>query len=174
MRMFERYFATEADMQAWASSIVASFAGVGVCYLVGNLGVGKTSFCRAMIRALGHDGAVKSPTYTLLEQYDLGDMTVCHFDLYRLADPEEFYFLGVDELLGDGDLWLVEWPEKGGDLLPPADVVVELSYPTGKSLKGEGYALTDGSDSTAPHGRCMVLKSVSPRGENLINALNAL
>jgi tRNA threonylcarbamoyladenosine biosynthesis protein TsaE len=96
-----------------------------VC-LHGELGAGKTTLVRGLLRALGHRGSVKSPTYTLLEPYDLPNCRVYHFDFYRILDPQELDFIGLDELLDDAALKLVEWPERAGDRLPAADVDVHL------------------------------------------------
>lgn len=96
-------------------------------YLQGDLGAGKTCLARGVMRGLGHAGAVKSPTYTLLEPYEDARIPVCHFDLYRLGDPGEVEFLGVDECFGAGRLCLVEWPERGAGVLPPADLVIRLT-----------------------------------------------
>ena len=98
----------------------------GVVTLHGDLGAGKTTLARACLRALGAVGAVKSPTYTLVEPYALGDLRVLHMDLYRLSEPEELYGLGVFDEPPSGAWWLVEWPEKGGALLPPATLEIHL------------------------------------------------
>lgn len=98
----------------------------GVVTLHGDLGAGKTTLARACLRGLGVVGAVKSPTYTLVEPYSLGDLRVLHMDLYRLSEPEELYGLGVFDEPPSGAWWLVEWPEKGGALLPPSTLEIHL------------------------------------------------
>lgn len=97
-----------------------------VVYLQGDLGAGKSTLARALLRALGVSGAIKSPTYTLVERYPLADGEAAHLDLYRIADGAELDFLGLDELAAEAGLWLVEWPERGGGALPAADLLVAL------------------------------------------------
>jgi len=99
----------------------------GVIYLSGDLGAGKTTLARGFLRALGVSGAVRSPTYTLLELYEVGALTAVHLDLYRLRDPSELDNLGLREWARAGHIWLVEWPERGSDRLPGADLVVRLA-----------------------------------------------
>ncbi|QIT56020.1 tRNA (adenosine(37)-N6)-threonylcarbamoyltransferase complex ATPase subunit type 1 TsaE [Aquisalimonas sp. 2447] len=98
-----------------------------VVALQGDLGAGKTTLVRGLLRAAGHTGPVRSPTYTLMEPYDLGDRRVLHLDLYRLADPGELDFLGLRDELADGVLVLVEWPERGVGVMPPWGLEVGLS-----------------------------------------------
>lgn len=99
-----------------------------VVHLQGDLGSGKTSLARALLRALGVKGPIRSPTYTLIERYALAGGGECaHLDLYRIADPEELDYLALDELATAARIWLVEWPQRGIARLPPADLVVELS-----------------------------------------------
>ena len=123
----ELFLADPAATEALARTLAAAAPVGAVVFLGGPLGAGKSSLARAWLRALGVQGAIKSPTYTLVERYPLpAGGEAAHLDLYRLADAAELDFLGLDEL-ADARLWLVEWPERGALGLPPPDLRVELA-----------------------------------------------
>ncbi len=97
-------------------------------YLYGDLGAGKTALMRGLLRQAGHGGAVKSPTYSLVEEYHLPEHRVFHFDLYRLKDPEELEWFGINDYLSQEALCCIEWPQMGEGHLPPADIELKLSH----------------------------------------------
>lgn len=99
-------------------------------HLLGELGAGKTTLARGFMRGCGIAAAVRSPTFTLVQVYEAGSQTLVHLDLYRLADPSELEHLGLEEWDRASCLWLIEWPQRGANLLPPADLVVTLTAGT--------------------------------------------
>lgn len=111
--------------EALGHALAATRPAQAVVYLQGDLGAGKSTLARAMLRALGVQGAIRSPTYTLVERYPLEHGEAWHLDLYRIGDAGELEFLGLDDAVAN--LWLVEWPERGRGGLPPADLRVELA-----------------------------------------------
>ena len=117
--------ATVSFGEVFGQALVAAGAEVMVCFLEGDLGAGKTTFTRGVLQSLGHTGAVKSPTYTLVEPYEHCAPPAYHFDLYRLAEPEELEYMGIRDYLGQG-LCLIEWPTRGHGFLPAPDIVVSM------------------------------------------------
>lgn len=125
---------TAADTEAlggrMAGALIPPQAAPAVLYLSGELGAGKTTFARGFLSSLGVPGPVRSPTYTLLELYAAGALTVVHLDLYRLNQSAEIEGLGLREWLEPKHVWLIEWPERAGGRLPPADVTLAFSVGT--------------------------------------------
>lgn len=117
----------ERATQSFAAQVAKLLPTKALFFLYGDLGSGKTTFCRALLHGLGHQGKVKSPTYTLVEDYKLNEYEIFHFDLYRLADPQELEFIGIEDYLAQDAVWLIEWPEKGQGFLPNADLSLTLS-----------------------------------------------
>ncbi len=125
----------EEAMVAFGRKIAEVTRGVGVVFLEGDLGAGKTTLSRGIIRGLGHAGAVKSPTFTLVEPYEIGDIRAFHFDLYRLVDPEELEYMGIRDYFDGAALCLVEWPRRGEGFLPKPDLTITISpHNGGRSL----------------------------------------
>ncbi|MBD9602024.1 tRNA (adenosine(37)-N6)-threonylcarbamoyltransferase complex ATPase subunit type 1 TsaE [Pseudomonas sp. PDM10] len=130
------YLADEEAMTAFGARIAKTTQGHGLIFLEGDLGAGKTTLSRGIIRGLGHVGAVKSPTFTLVEPYEIGEIRAFHFDLYRLVDPEELEYLGIRDYFDDDALCLIEWPEKGAGFLPKPDLTITIGpQDSGRSLK---------------------------------------
>lgn len=124
---FNLTLSNEQDTARFAQALTQSVKA-GLIFLIGDLGAGKTTLTRYWLQSLGHQGAVKSPTYTLVEPYTIEGQSVFHFDLYRLQDPYELELMGIrDYLEADNCLSLVEWPSKGEGVLPEADVVIEIN-----------------------------------------------
>jgi tRNA threonylcarbamoyladenosine biosynthesis protein TsaE len=126
----------------------------GLCiYLEGDLGAGKTTLTRGLLKSKGHSSAVKSPTYTLVEQYQFDQLDIYHFDLYRLADPEELDFVGIRDYFHSSAVCLVEWAERGAGILPACDLRIIISV--------------DG------RGRVCELRANTTKGEQLLETIEA-
>lgn len=125
--MFEREIFGEEAMELFGEQLATTLGKGGVVYLDGNLGMGKTTLVRGMLRGLGYSGPVKSPTYTIVEPYELDTIEAYHFDLYRISDPEELEYMGIRDYFKDQALCLIEWAEMGEGVLPQPDWVVHLS-----------------------------------------------
>lgn len=145
----------EAATQALGQALAPLVQGGMVVFLEGDLGSGKTTLVRALLRRLGHTGPVKSPTYTLVEVYKLSSLYLYHFDFYRFNHPDEFLDAGLDEYFRQGALCFVEWPEKAGTYLPPPDLRVVFSQ------DGEG-------------GRTVVLQPGSEEGKRCVKQLSSV
>ena len=129
--------ATEQLGAAWAACLKPPL----VIYLEGDLGAGKTTFTRGLLRGLGYLGAVKSPTYALVESYALPDWHLHHFDLYRFNSPQEWLDAGLDELVGADSVCVIEWPQQGAGFAPAPDIRISLV------VQNEGRLCTINADS---------------------------
>lgn len=115
-------------MMAFGGKLAEDFPNGGIIRLIGDLGAGKTTLVRGLLRHLGFEGIVKSPTYTLVEPYELKDRKIYHFDLYRLGDPEELEYMGGRDYWESDALCLIEWPDQAKGYLPEADLTVNIDY----------------------------------------------
>ncbi|MBI0067547.1 MULTISPECIES: tRNA (adenosine(37)-N6)-threonylcarbamoyltransferase complex ATPase subunit type 1 TsaE [unclassified Snodgrassella] len=122
-----------------------------IIWLEGDLGAGKTTFTRGLLNALGYNGAVKSPTYNIVETYFFNGFNLNHFDLYRFQSPEEWLDAGLDELITADSINLIEWPQLGGDLAPPADIILNITV--------------------SSSGRTVQINAVTAHGINILNKI---
>ncbi len=120
------YIEDEAAMLVFGAQLATVLLPGSVVFLHGELGVGKTTLVRGFLRTLGFDRAVKSPTYTLVESYSSGGHKVFHFDLYRLAEPDELEYMGIRDYFDSSAICFIEWPERGSGLLPSP--VLEITF----------------------------------------------
>ncbi|MDQ2993863.1 MAG: tRNA (adenosine(37)-N6)-threonylcarbamoyltransferase complex ATPase subunit type 1 TsaE [Pseudomonadota bacterium] len=118
---------SEAAMHEFSAKLAAQVKAPCIIYLQGELGAGKTTLTRGFLRALGYDGPVKSPTFTLIETYEVNDKKIFHVDLYRLTDPDELEFIGLSDYFTNDTIGLIEWPERGADFLPAPDLICRIT-----------------------------------------------
>ena len=132
---------TAEETEAFGAQLFYALPHQCVIFLLGDLGAGKTTLVRGFMRAAGYKGAVKSPTYNIVEEYRLGKRLYFHFDLYRLVDPEELEWIGIGDYLQQQSICFFEWPEKGEGYLGTADVVLSMtSMENGRKLVIEKLA----------------------------------
>jgi tRNA threonylcarbamoyladenosine biosynthesis protein TsaE len=143
--------ADESATIAFAQRLATQLQPGLVIYLQGNLGAGKTTLVRGVLRALGYDGRVKSPTYTLLETYQIATLNLCHFDLYRMNHDEEWESAGFRDEFNGRNIFFIEWPNKAENLLPPCDLEITLAI--------------------LPHGRSVEVRSFSTLGHRCLESL---
>lgn len=155
LRAMRAHVASATDMEAFGARIATGLRPGIVVTLSGELGAGKTTLVRGMLRGLGWTGPVKSPTYTLVEHYVLSRLYFYHFDFYRLDDPDEWETAGFGDYFGDDSVCVVEWPERVGSHLPAADLTIDITYA--------------GSSSDA--GRNVSCIAHSPVGERCLSAM---
>jgi tRNA threonylcarbamoyladenosine biosynthesis protein TsaE len=135
------FLADSEAMEAFGARLADCTSGGEAIYLHGELGAGKTTLVRGFMHGLGHRGAVKSPTYTLVEPYELGARRAYHFDLYRLGEPEELEYMGIRDYLDGEAVLLVEWPQRGEGILPAPDLDITIEYAeTGRNLSMDSHS----------------------------------
>ncbi|MCL4315423.1 MAG: tRNA (adenosine(37)-N6)-threonylcarbamoyltransferase complex ATPase subunit type 1 TsaE [Gammaproteobacteria bacterium] len=138
-------------MLAFGAELARQLRAGDRIYLSGELGAGKTTLVRGLLRGLGHQGAVKSPTFTLVEPYELAGFTIYHFDLYRIKSPLELMDMGLEDYLAPHAICLLEWPERGAGVLPEPDITLTLGLNN--------------------HGRLLNLNAKTARGEEILGAM---
>ena len=154
LESLNRELPDEAATGVLGGALASSLTPGTVVWLEGDLGAGKTTLVRGLLRALGYEGPVKSPTYTLVEVYVVSSIYWYHFDFYRFSDPEEFADAGLDEYFRGDAVCLVEWPDKARGFVPLPDLVLRFCFPT-----------------AAESGRSTTLLACSERGQSCLNAL---
>jgi len=151
MTRYETILKSFEEMEVFAATIAQLVTAPCYIALQGDLGAGKTTFARGFLQALGYKGNVKSPTYTILEPYQIDSLTVNHFDLYRMSDPDELELIGAHEMFSENCINLIEWPEQGEGWLPTMDLWIEITH-----LK---------------QGRHVCVKASSVKGEKILQSL---
>lgn len=149
----------EAELADWAARLASGLQAGTVIFLQGDLGAGKTTLARALLRALGWQGSVKSPTYTLVESYPLAAFTLHHSDLYRIAEADELEAIGLRDQLNDESVWLIEWPERGIGFLPEPDLRIVLS--------GSGEHRSLHAEAHSPRGQALLVAATAVTADRL-------
>ena len=144
----------EESMVEFGGKLAETLLVGAIITLNGDLGAGKTTLSRGMLNRLGHSGAVKSPTYTIVEPYQLDIGNVYHFDLYRVNDPQELDYIGFSDYLDQGALSLIEWPERGDGYLTSTDVSIEIEH--------------------LAHGRCVCVAALTHKGCSVLAGLRKI
>lgn len=148
----EFHFTDEPAVELWAQQFAVLLRPPLHLYFSGELGVGKTTLIRAILRALGVQGRIKSPSFAIVESYEVNEILIYHLDLYRIADPEALEYIGIYDYLAAKALCFIEWPERGGDLIPTADLSFSLSMAT--------------------QGRECKITANTPRGKQVLNVMS--
>jgi len=140
-KQIQKYFANEVELLHFSGELAKIIPSGTIIYLLGPLGAGKTTFTRGFLRGLAYQAKVKSPTYTLIEPYEIADKQIFHFDLYRLHDAKELEQIGIHEYFNERTICLIEWPEKGFPLLPAADLLCFIDFQDdGRKLRVEAQS----------------------------------
>lgn len=132
----QKYLNSEEDTEKFGAELFETMPSKCLIFLRGDLGAGKTTLVRGFLRAAGYNGVVKSPTYTLVEEYTLAARKVFHFDLYRVVDPEELEWIGIRDYIDQDSVCFIEWPDRGKGFLPEPDRIITLK------ANGLGRSLT--------------------------------
>jgi tRNA threonylcarbamoyladenosine biosynthesis protein TsaE len=148
--VFSKILPDEEHTLLFGAELAKVCGDTAIIFLQGDLGAGKTTLTRGFLRGLGYEGKVKSPTYTLVEPYEINTQKVFHFDFYRLRDPQELEFIGLPDYFIPDAICIVEWPQNGGQLLPAADLSCYIEpYLKGRQIRIEAHT---------PHGQLILLQ----------------
>ncbi len=135
----QQFLSTTQETEHFGAGLYRSITPPCIVFLRGDLGAGKTTLVRGFLHAAGYSGTVKSPTYNLVEEYELPGRTIYHFDLYRLKDPEELEYLGINDYFEQNSICFIEWPDQGKGYLPAADIEIYLTVRPGGRLAETVY-----------------------------------
>ncbi len=125
--MMQKHLENAEETERFGAELFTSLPSKSLVFLYGDLGAGKTTMVRGFLRAAGYHGTVKSPTYTLVEEYEVGGRKIFHFDLYRVVDPEELEWMGIRDYFDQDSICFIEWPDNGEGFLPKPDRIITLN-----------------------------------------------